>query len=64
MEFQAGSGVHVIMMNQAAHHLDLFFQHPLDPDEVVEARRAEMNLVEDWVRQAYHAASSPALNSS
>ncbi|CAM9184790.1 unnamed protein product [Scytosiphon promiscuus] len=52
---RAGAGVKVIMMDQAAHHLDLFFEHPLDPPDVVEARRVEMAMVEGWVDQAYRA---------
>lgn len=50
---QAGDGVKVIMMDQAAHHLDLFFWHPLDPKDVLDARRIEMDLVEGWVDEAY-----------
>ena len=50
---QAGPGVRVIMMDKAAHHLDLFFEHPLDPQEVSLARREEMDLVEKWVEEAY-----------
>lgn len=50
---QAGAGVKVIMMDQAAHHLDLFFEHPLDPQDVLDARRVEMDMVESWVDQAY-----------
>lgn len=50
---QAGTGVKVIMMDQAAHHLDLFFEHPLDPQDVLDARRVEMDMVESWVDQAF-----------
>lgn len=50
---RAGAGVKVIMMDQAAHHLDLFFEHPLDPQDVLDARRVEMDMVESWVDQAY-----------
>lgn len=45
-------------MDQAAHHLDLFFQHDLDPEEVLQARLKEMDLVEDWVRDGYAAAAA------
>lgn len=48
------------MMEEAAHHLDLFFEHPLDPDEVKQARRTEMDMVEDWVRNAYRRDASTA----
>lgn len=51
----AGAGVKIIMMDQAAHHLDLFFEHPLDPKDVLDARRVEMDMVETWVDQAYRA---------
>eukprot|EP00903_Cladosiphon_okamuranus_P013794 g12837.t1 len=50
---RAGAGVKVIMMDQAAHHLDLFFEHPLDPQDVLDARKVEMDMVESWVDQAY-----------
>lgn len=43
------------MMEQAAHHLDLFFRHPLDPPDVVEARKVEMATIEGWVDRAYRA---------
>ncbi|CAB1112158.1 unnamed protein product [Ectocarpus sp. CCAP 1310/34] len=52
---RAGGGVKVIMMDQAAHHLDLFFEHPLDPQDVLDARRVEMDYVERWVDMAYGA---------
>ncbi|CAM9219135.1 unnamed protein product [Ectocarpus sp. 6 AP-2014] len=52
---RAGGGVEVIMMDQAAHHLDLFFEHPLDPQDVLDARRVEMDFVERWVDMAYGA---------
>ncbi|CAM9472390.1 unnamed protein product, partial [Choristocarpus tenellus] len=45
----AGKGVRVILMEDAAHHLDLFFAHPLDPLDVIAAREEEMELVEKWV---------------
>lgn len=52
---RAGGGVKVIMIDQAAHHLDLFFEHPLDPQDVLDARRVEMDFVERWVDKAYGA---------
>lgn len=47
-------------MDQAAHHLDLFFQHNLDPEEVLQARLKEMDLVEDWVRDGYETVAAAA----
>ncbi|CAM9437606.1 unnamed protein product [Discosporangium mesarthrocarpum] len=52
---KVGEGVRVILMEEAAHHLDLFFAHRLDPAEVVAARKEEMDLVEKWVQEAYSA---------
>lgn len=54
---QVGPGIEVIVMDQAAHHLDLFFSDADDPEEVQEARRREMDLVEGWVRQGYRGGS-------
>lgn len=48
------------MMDEAAHHLDLFFEHRLDPDEVKQARLAEMDMAEDWIRNAYKRDASAA----
>lgn len=56
--------MHVIVMDQAAHHLDLFFENEMDPHEVIEARRQEMDLVEDWVRQGYETMAATAASSS
>lgn len=43
----------MITMDLAAHHLDLFFQNPLDPQEVSQARQLEMDLVQKWIEEAY-----------
>ncbi|KAH7476548.1 hypothetical protein PRIC1_000557 [Phytophthora ramorum] len=36
-----------------AHHLDLFFSHPLDPPAVTKARQTELAYVRQWVEEFY-----------
>ncbi|POM59833.1 Lysosomal Pro-X carboxypeptidase [Phytophthora palmivora] len=36
-----------------AHHLDLFFTHPLDPPAVTEARKTELKYVRQWIDEFY-----------
>ncbi|CAH0480733.1 unnamed protein product [Peronospora belbahrii] len=36
-----------------AHHLDLFFTHPLDPPAVTEARKTELAYVRQWIEEFY-----------
>ncbi|ETL97595.1 hypothetical protein L917_05163, partial [Phytophthora nicotianae] len=36
-----------------AHHLDLFFTHPLDPPAVTEARKTELKFVRQWIDEFY-----------
>ncbi|KUF93383.1 Secreted protein [Phytophthora nicotianae] len=36
-----------------AHHLDLFFTHPLDPSAVTEARKTELKFVRQWIDEFY-----------
>ena len=40
-----------IMIRRGGHHLDLMFSHPNDPQEVVEARKFEMNAVKRWIEE-------------
>ncbi|KAL3660990.1 hypothetical protein V7S43_014006 [Phytophthora oleae] len=36
-----------------AHHLDLFFTHPLDPPAVTEARATELQYIRQWIDEFY-----------
>jgi lysosomal Pro-X carboxypeptidase len=36
-----------------AHHLDLFFSHPLDPPAVTKARQTELAFIRQWVDEFY-----------
>ena len=38
------------VMFDGAHHQDLMFSHPADPDSVRQARRLEMEHVRRWVQ--------------
>lgn len=42
-----------VIISEGAHHLDLMFSHPLDPDSVKEARRVELEHVARWVEGGY-----------
>ncbi|KAJ0399056.1 hypothetical protein ATCC90586_004515 [Pythium insidiosum] len=36
-----------------AHHVDLFFAHPLDPPALTAAREAEKSYIRQWIREFY-----------
>ncbi|KAE9146090.1 Lysosomal Pro-X carboxypeptidase [Phytophthora fragariae] len=36
-----------------AHHLDLFFSHPLDPPAVIKARQTELAYIRQWIDEFY-----------
>jgi lysosomal Pro-X carboxypeptidase len=40
-----------VVIPEGAHHLDLFFAHPLDPESVKVARRTEMEHVSKWIKE-------------
>lgn len=39
---------------QGAHHLDLMFSHPLDPQSVMDARETELKHITRWIKHASH----------
>ncbi|KAG7392971.1 hypothetical protein PHYPSEUDO_013459 [Phytophthora pseudosyringae] len=43
-----------------AHHLDLFFSHPLDPPAVMEARQTELQYIRQWIHEFYEYKSGMA----
>ncbi|KAI9905598.1 hypothetical protein PsorP6_013496 [Peronosclerospora sorghi] len=47
------SSVVAVSIPEGAHHLDLFFTHPLDPPAVTQARRTEIAYVRQWVDDFY-----------
>lgn len=47
-----GSDVHHVVMEGAAHHLDLRGTHPADPPSVERARLFEKNTISRWIREA------------
>ena len=46
-----GPGSAALLIDRAAHHLDLFFSHADDPASVVGARAVEMEHVAQWIAQ-------------
>lgn len=43
-------GIEIVLIEEGAHHLDLFFSRPaLDPPSVVRARRIEIEAIRRWV---------------
>jgi lysosomal Pro-X carboxypeptidase len=54
-----------IFMEEAAHHLDLYFSNPADPPSVIAARKFQMNSISDWLsarQQARVAAATTHLD--
>jgi hypothetical protein len=51
------ASIEVLTVVGGAHHLDLMFQHPLDPQSVIDVRNAERAAIRRWIAQA--AAASP-----
>lgn len=47
-------GILPLYLEDAAHHLDLRHQHPLDPSAVTTARRVEMETIAMWLKTSIH----------
>lgn len=47
----ASSSVAAVLLSSGAHHLDLFFSNPLDPPDVLLARRIERDHITTWIQQ-------------
>jgi hypothetical protein len=41
-----------LVIEEGAHHLDLMFSDPDDPDSVIQVRRQELSHIKKWVEQA------------
>jgi lysosomal Pro-X carboxypeptidase len=44
--------VQTVLIEGGAHHLDLMFSHPDDPDSVKWARDVELTHIRRWIAQA------------
>ncbi|GMF23188.1 unnamed protein product [Phytophthora lilii] len=42
-----------VPVSGGAHHLDLFFTHPLDPPAVTKARQTELKYIRQWIDEFY-----------
>lgn len=51
----APGSIVAMVIKDGAHHLDLMFSDPDDPDSVLEVRRAEMQHVRKWIDQHWQA---------
>jgi lysosomal Pro-X carboxypeptidase len=40
-----------LLINNSAHHLDLMFSNPLDPDSVKQARQIELQNIQKWISE-------------
>lgn len=40
------------MIEGAAHHLDLFFSNPQDPESVKQCRQLEVENIRKWINEA------------
>merc|ERR1712117_382357 len=50
---EANPTIYTILIEDAAHHLDLRSSNSADPDSVKEARAAEFMIVESWLKNYY-----------
>ncbi|KAH9257814.1 hypothetical protein BASA81_003832 [Batrachochytrium salamandrivorans] len=50
----ASSSVKVVLIPSGAHHIDLMFSHPDDPEDVKQARAQELAEIAAWIQQANH----------
>ncbi|TMW57593.1 hypothetical protein Poli38472_003518 [Pythium oligandrum] len=42
-----------VLIEGGAHHLDLFFSHPMDPPSVTKARETEKKHIRKWIKEFY-----------
>lgn len=49
----------VIIIAQAAHHLDLRTPNPLDPQPVIDARTLETSIIQGWINEYNSIIKSP-----
>lgn len=56
----ASSSVKVVLIPSGAHHIDLMFSHPDDPEDVKQARAMELAEIAAWIQQAKQQQQQPA----
>jgi len=54
---EVARGVVAVLIPSGAHHLDLFFSHPDDPQDVTDARAVERDHIASWIASASHSTS-------
>ena len=55
--YNVSNTIHSILIEGGAHHLDLMFSHPDDPESVLQARKFELEQIKQWIEeywQMYH----------
>lgn len=53
--------VETFMIDNAAHHLDLFFSNARDPSSVVRCRELEVSFIKKWIAAAERKRMNPEL---
>jgi hypothetical protein len=46
---QGNDKIHIIYIGQAAHHLDLREPNSEDPQDVIDARNKEIEIIQSWI---------------
>lgn len=50
-ELQRRNNLRTVIIPEGAHHLDLMFSNPKDPESVIHARRVENDMIASWIRE-------------
>ena len=57
-DLQRRNNLKTVIIPEGAHHLDLMFSNPKDPESVIEARRIENDMIASWIREKSAVTSS------
>ena len=51
-EIEERNNLRTIIIPEGAHHIDLMFSNPLDPESVILARKVENEMISSWIAEA------------